>query len=151
MTDTHICNFADDTTLNVCDLELQNVLNELEDDFLTPIIWFENNHMKLKSLSNIWIIRESLIKVGNEMIWESQAEKLLGMMVDKDLNFNLHLKALCKRVNQKVSTLAQIARILPFQKRQIILITFIESQFSYCPLVWMFCFRSMKNKFNHIP
>ena len=27
---------------------------------------------------------------------------------------------------------------------------FIESQFSYCPLVWMFCSRKMNNKMNHI-
>ena len=76
--------------------------------------------------------------------------KLLGMLVDKDLNFNSHLKVLCKKVNQKVSALARIARILPFQKRRIILKTFIESQFSYCPLIWMFCSRSMNNKINHI-
>ena len=84
------------------------------------------------------------------MIWESQSEKLLGMTVDKDLNFNLHLKSLCKKVNQKVSALARIANILPFQKRRIILKTFIESQFSYCPLVWMFCSRTMNKKVNHI-
>ena len=71
-------------------------------------------------------------------------------MVDKDLNFNSHLKTLCKKVNQKVSALARIARILPCQKRRIILKTFIESQFSYCPLVWMFCSRSMNRKINHI-
>ena len=28
--------------------------------------------------------------------------------------------------------------------------TFIESQFSYCPLVWMFCSNKMNNKINHI-
>ena len=84
------------------------------------------------------------------MIWESQAEKLLGMLVDKDLNFNLHLKTLCKKVNQKISALARIASILPFQKRRIILKTFIDSQFSYCPLVWMFCSRTINNKINHI-
>ena len=91
-----------------------------------------------------------MLKVGNEDIWESQAEKLLGMTVDKKLNFNLHLKTLCKKVNQKVSALARIVRILPFQKRHLILRTFIESQFSYCPLVWMFCSRKMNNKINHI-
>ena len=58
------------------------------------------------------------------MIWESQSEKLLGMTVDKNLNFNLHLKSLCKKVNQKVSALARIANILPFQKRRIILKSF---------------------------
>ena len=28
--------------------------------------------------------------------------------------------------------------------------SFIESQFSYCPLVWMFCSRNMDRKINHI-
>ena len=62
----------------------------------------------------------------------------------------MHLKTLCKKVNQKVSALARIVRILPFQKRRLILKTFIESQFSYCPLVWMFCSRKMNDKINHI-
>ena len=96
------------------------------------------------STEHLWV------KVGKEVIWESQSEKLLGMTVDKNLNFNLHLKILCKKVNQKVSALARIVRILPFQKRRLILKTFIESQFSYCPLVWMFCSRKMNNKMNHI-
>ena len=152
--DSNVCNFADDTTLYACDLELETVLHELEDNSLTAIIWFENNYMKLNqskchfltsgSSEHLWV------KVGNEMIWESQAEKVLGMLVDKNLNFNSHLKTLCKKVNQKVSALARIASILPFQKRRIILKTFIESQFSYCPLVWMFCSRSINNKINHI-
>ena len=73
------------------------------------------------------------------------------MTVDKKLNFNLHLRLLCRKVNQKVSAfLARIVRILPFQKRRLILKTFIESQFSHCPLVWMFCSRKMNNKMNHI-
>ena len=154
LADTHVCNFADDTTLNACDLELPNILNELEDNALTAILWFENNYMKLNeskchfltcgSTEHLWV------KVGNEVIWESQAEKLLGMTVDKNLNFNLHLKTLCKKANQKVSALARIVRILPFQKRRLILKTFIESQFSYCPLVWMFCSREMNNKINRI-
>ena len=154
LSNTHVCNFADDTTLNACDIELSNVLHELEDNTLTAILWFENNYMKLNqskchfltcgSTEHLWV------KVGNEMIWESQSEKLLGMTVDKNLNFNLHLKSLCKKVNQKVSALARIARILPFQKRRIILKSFIESQFSYCPLVWMFCSRTLNRKINHI-
>ena len=28
--------------------------------------------------------------------------------------------------------------------------SFIESQFSYCPLIWMFCSIRMNNKINHI-
>jgi hypothetical protein len=149
-----VCNFADDTTLYACDMKLENILNELEDNAHTAILWFENNYMKLNqskchfltsgSTEHLWV------KVANEVIWESQSEKLLGMTVDKNLNFNLHLKTLCKKVNQKVSALARITRILPFQKRRLILKTFIESQFSYCPLIWMVCSGKMNDKINHI-
>ena len=49
-----------------------------------------------------------------------------------------------------MSALARIVSILPFQKRHLIMKTFIESQFSYCPLVWMFCSRAMNKKINRI-
>jgi exonuclease III len=42
-----VCNFADDTTLYACDTKLDNVLNQLEDNAHTAILWFENNYMKL--------------------------------------------------------------------------------------------------------
>ena len=62
----------------------------------------------------------------------------------------IHLSIVCKKASQKVSALARVVRILPFQKRYIILKTFIESQFSYCPLVWMFCSRKTNRKINFI-
>ena len=77
-------------------------------------------------------------------------EKLLGVTIDKNLNFDSHLNTLCKKVGQKVSALARIVKYLPFYQRRIILKTFIESQFSYCSLVWMFCSRKINNRINHI-
>ena len=84
------------------------------------------------------------------MIWESSEEKLLGVTIDKNLNFNSHLSILCKKAGQKVTALARIAKLLPFHKRRIILKSFFESQFSHCPLVWMFCSRQMNRKINRI-
>ena len=90
------------------------------------------------------------LKVGNELIWESSEEKLLGVTIDKNLNFNAHLSILCNKVQQKVSALARVVKFIPFEKKRILLKTFIESQFSYCPLIWMFCSRTMNRKINHI-
>ena len=84
------------------------------------------------------------------MIWESTEEKLLGVTIDKNLDFNSHLTSVCKKAGQKVSALARITRLLPFHRRRDILKSFIESQFSHCPLVWMFCSRKMNRKINHI-
>ena len=54
------------------------------------------------------------VNVGEAMIWESSEEKLLGVTIDKNLNFNTHLSNLCKKASQKVSALARVAKLLPF-------------------------------------
>ena len=88
--------------------------------------------------------------MGNELIWESRYEKLLGLTIDKNLNFNQHLSIICKEVSAKVSALAKMVKIIPFEKKRFIMKSFIESKFSYCPLIWMFCSRKMNRKINHI-
>ena len=74
----------------------------------------------------------------------------LLITVDKYLKFNEHLRIICKKVGAKISALGRVVRILPFHKRLLIMKTFIESQFSYCPLVWMFCSCTMNTKINHL-
>ena len=139
ITNTHPCNFADGTSLNAFDTSLENLLHDLEYDTLSVIIWFENNFMKLNQDKYHFLIgahthEHPWLKVGNSMIWESSKEKLLGITIDKNLNFNAHLSNLCK-VDQKVSALARVSTLLPFHGKRILLKTFIESQFSYCPLI----------------
>ena len=40
---------------------------------------------------------------------------------------------------------------MSLDKRKMLLRAFIESQFSYCPLIWMFHSRTLNNKINRIP
>ena len=151
---THTCNFADDTTLSACDTNIEDLLHNLADDTLSAILWFDANFMKLNEDKCHFLTQGStevlFAKVGNEMIWESSTEKLLGITVDNKLNFDQHLTNVCKKASCKVSALAKIARFLPYHKRSLLLKTFIESQFSYCPLIWMFCSAKINKKINHI-
>ena len=122
---------------------------------LSAIIWFENNFMKLNQdkchfLVNAKTNEHLWLKVGDIMIWESSSEKLLGIIIDKNLNFNEHLSHLCNKISQKVSALARVSKLLPFHRKRLLLKTFIESQFSYCPLIWMFCSRKLNKRINHI-
>ena len=75
--------------------------------------------------------------------------KLLGLIIDKNLNFNEHLSIVCKKVSGKVTALARMVKLIPFYKKRLLMKSFIESQFSYCPLIWMFCSRKMNMKINH--
>ena len=152
---THPCNFADDTTLSAFGTNVEDILYNLEYDVKSAIIWFENNYMKLNHAKCHFLVLGKMnehlwAKVGDEQIWESYEEKLLGVIIDKNLNFNSHLTTLCNKVGQKVTVLARLAKLLPFHKRRLILKTFIESQFSYCALAWMFHSRKINRKINHI-
>ena len=40
-------NYADDTNLHACDMDLSNLIRRLEHDALISIEWFESNYMKL--------------------------------------------------------------------------------------------------------
>ena len=44
---TDVCNYADDNTLNACDMSLKNLLKRLEHDSFLAIESFENNYIKL--------------------------------------------------------------------------------------------------------
>ena len=40
---------------------------------------------------------------------------------------------------------------MSFQQRRLLLKSFVEAHFGYCPLVWMFHGREINRKINHIP
>ena len=60
------------------------------------------------------------------------------MTFDSKLTTEAHIDKFFKKSNQKLKALARISNYLTFDKRKIIREAFITSQFSYCPLVWMF-------------
>ena len=49
-----------------------------------------------------------------------------------------------------MSILARLSNYLSFEKRKILLKSFVEPQFRYCPLIWMFHYRRANSKINHI-
>ena len=90
------------------------------------------------------------IKIDNETVSNSKYEKLLGVKVDHELNFNEHVSSLCKRASQKLNALSRIASCMTFDQRRLILNSFITSHFSYCAIVWMFHSRKLNERINHI-
>jgi len=152
---TDVCNFADDTTFFASDKNLKCLLERLEHDSKLAIEWFESNYMKLNEDKCHLLVagnrHESLwAMIGETKIWESKSEKLLGVVIDKNLNFDDYVFTLCKKAGQKLSALSRISHYMSFEKRRILVKAFVESQFGYCPLTWMFHSRKANSKINHI-
>ena len=80
----------------------------------------------------------------------SKTEVLLGIAIDYELKFDDHVNHLCKKGSLKRNSLARIAPFMNVSKKRIIMKSFIESQFGYCPLIWMFHNRGLNNKRNRI-
>ena len=54
------------------------------------------------------------------------------------------------KAGRKLTALGRSSRFLPFNKHRLLMKSFIESQFSYCPLLWMFHDRDLNNKINRL-
>ena len=150
---TDVCNFADDTAFFACDSDLK-LMERLEHDTKLAIEWFENNYMKLNEDKCHFLVAghryESLwAKIGETRIWESKNGKSLGLTIDRNLNFDDYVITLCKKAGRKLSALSRISNYMSFEKKRILLKTFVESQFGCCPLSWMF-HRKTSAKINHI-
>ena len=89
-------------------------------------------------------------KLDEDIVWESNDVELLGVTIDKNLIFDKHVSKICLKANMELSALTRVAKFVPFKKRCILLNTFIESQFKYCPLVWMFHGKQINDKINKL-
>ena len=90
------------------------------------------------------------IRFVNTSIASSLSEKLLGITLDSKLKFGEHINKICNIVNKNLNALHRIGSHKRLNKRKMLLRAFIESQFSYCPLTWMFHSRTLNNKINRL-
>ena len=89
------------------------------------------------------------VSIGDASIKTSTKETLLEILIDSELGFDQHISSISK-ASKKLHALGRIATFMSFNKRRTLMKAFIESQFSYCPLIWVFHSRTMNNKINRI-
>ena len=152
--ESDLANYADDNTPYACEKDIEAVLIKLEQDSKRLIEWVCYNSLKANPDKFHLLLSSDdtnlLVNVDNYEIFNSNCEKLLGVKFDNKLKFNEHVSGLCKKASQKLHALARIAHYMSTEKRRIIMKAFINSQFGYCPLVWMFHDRTLNRRINKI-
>ena len=81
---------------------------------------------------------EVAINLGETEIKNSEYERVLGIKVDTKLNFNEHLNNIISNASRKVNALSRVVPYMSQSKKKILMNSFFNSQFSCCPLIWMF-------------
>ena len=130
-------------------------MTKLECAANTAIDWFHYNGMKLNSSKCHLLIcgykSECMIaNIENIHVIETHDVKLLGIQIDSKLTFNVHMDNICSKASQKLNALSRLCALIPFHRRKVLMQAFFNSQFSYCPLVWMFYSRQINTKINNL-
>ena len=106
------------TTLRIV-LEIQTTINTLQDLSAKLFDWFSKNSMKANVDKCHLLLSENmkdLACINHIQIENNTSEKLLGMTIDSDLKFDIHVNNLCKKATQKLNALARISGYMDSRK-----------------------------------
>ena len=122
---------ADDTTIHTSNTDPNVVHDTLQNSIYELIKWTEQNHMSLHPGKTKWMLvttrqkRQNLtdtlpaIRMHNHVVEETNSHKVLGIIIDNNLSWSLHIAYLCKVVSSKVFQLSKIKHFLNFQARKL--------------------------------
>ena len=79
------------------------------------------------------------ITVNGKDIMESDNLELLGVTIDRGLNFNLHISNVCKKASQRIGVIMRLRNLIPTEAKLHLFKAAILPHLTYCHLVWHFC------------
>ena len=71
------------------------------------------------------------------------------MEIGNKLNLESHIKTLCWKPSKNLGALQRISNFLDKLRKKLLFNTILKSQFSYCPLVWIFYPRRSNSLVNY--
>ena len=101
-----------------------------------------------------WNTKNDKFEFDNLLLENSKAETVSetgsDITLDNKLTLDSHVKNICRKAGQKLGALLKITNHLNSSQKELIFSRMIKSQFSYCPLTWMFSSRKANNLINRI-
>ena len=140
MNDVDIENYADNNIPYLIADNIDDLIKSLKEASTALFQWFDNKLIK-RNLHKCQVLINSnenvTVHVDKYEIENSKCERLLGVKLDWNLNFDDHISDIFKKASGKLNALARIAPFIGLSKRPILLNAFFNSQFSYCILICM--------------
>ena len=137
-------NFADDNTISAAENTIEKLISTLEQDSQAAIDWFKINEMivnpdKFQAIvvkKNCRMKNSYALNINNQTINSENCVKLLGIEIDNTLSFNKHISTLCKKASNQLNAIGRIQKYRGFKEKEVLLNSFVQSNFNYCPPVW---------------
>ena len=75
------------------------------------------------------------LDINDQKINSENCVKLFGIEIDNKLCFEQHISTLCKKASNQFNAIGRIQKCMGFKEKEILLNSFVYSNFNYCPLV----------------
>ena len=150
--ESKLFNYADDNTLSKSENDESKLIYTLQKDTLACIDWFSRNNLSAnqEKFQSMILCKKDLksnhLNLDGIEIECVNYMKVLGINVDRNLDFREHVSQICAKAGRQLNVLRRLSRNLNFDSRLSIYKSFISSTFNYCPVVWIFCGKGNSNK-----
>ena len=140
MEETEFTSYANGNSLYDAGNTIEDVILSLQESVKKLFKKFSDNQMQGNSGKCHLILSTNelaQIQIGESLIKSTNCEKLLGVKIDSKILFDKHIKTICKKASNKLRALARVISYMAIEKKKVLMNTFFDSQFNYCPVVWM--------------
>ena len=91
-----------------------------------------------------------MLTLTTTTIRQAQEIKLMGVILDVNLQFSEHIKQICTKTSRRIGVLSRLRNLIPTTAKLTIYKTAVMPHFTYCSLVWHFCKASDRRKLERI-
>ena len=134
----NVHNYADDTTLSTFSNSVPRLIKLLEKETDVTLTWLKNNNMiaNTKKFHSIILSRgrnnENVgltVKIGGKTIETEPKVKLLGITIDNNLNFDLHIGKIVKSASAQLNAIFRLRNYLNVKAKSVLIQSFVFSNF----------------------
>ena len=149
--------YADDTHLTLAGNSADSIELNLNKDLASVSEWLIANKLTLnKSKTEFMLIgsRQRLrsfvhspsLKIGRAQTSQVPSTKSLGIYIDENLTWNVHIENLSKKIASGIGALKRIQPFVPHRTLRFIYNSLVKPYFDYCNVVWGNCNKTVANK-----
>ena len=146
-----IIQYADDSQLLISGKksELPRLIQEIESAMRILHQWFSQNHMKLNMAKTQLLVLGSpqilrgmskvTLSVEGSVIHESDTVKNLGLVMDRNMNYNAHVSQVCRRCTGVLIGLSHVRHSIPRKALPTLVSSLVISLIRYCLSIYGSC------------
>ena len=128
--------FADDTSLILTEKSLKEINKYIIRDLKCAVDQIKANKLSLNTSKQKWGYLKYFFLISGLKIQLSKSVKYLGIILQDDLYWNLHLSQLCKKLSQGTALLSKIRHHVPKSLLKTIYYSIFNSCLIYASEIW---------------